>query len=136
MLALTTVTYNLALLRLPLESAGLVAIANGSFALIVCAPRFHDLGRSGWWGPAAFGLYLLGLNLTDMMPWPKSGTFPPGVAEALIFWNWLAPICFALLGVWPGQRTPNKFGPPPPRGFAIPFIRRSPPEQDVVDTFS
>ena len=85
--------------------------------IILCVPRLHDIGWSGWWAAAIIVvevLVLVGaalvLPMDDLLI--VAGVYVFGVAGFLVF-----------LGLIPGQATSNKFGErPAPR---ISFGRKS-----------
>lgn len=120
-------------LNLPLPD-DFIATTTKSVCLIVCVPRLHDVGRSGWWGAAVYAVYALGEIAIERSLWLETLVWRP--VNTMTLWGSLFPLSLLFMGVWPGQKNPNKFGYPPPRGFAIPFVRRRPPEEDVAETFS
>lgn len=79
--------------------------------LIICIPRLHDIGKSGWWsgGLILVELALLALTIT-FLPLEQAqqamGVFVLIVAGLMIW-----------LGCVPGQPFANKFGEPPAPGF-------------------
>jgi uncharacterized membrane protein YhaH (DUF805 family) len=79
--------------------------------VFICAPRLHDIGRSGWWvaAPLALG-YVGGLAAALLLPSETAktviGSIPP-----------IIPLLFVWLGVMPGDPEANGFGDPPPPGL-------------------
>jgi uncharacterized membrane protein YhaH (DUF805 family) len=70
----------------------------------IYASRLHDFGRSGWWQLALYGIQLPAIILVGTV-WgqPTSVMVAVGVLIQLIF--------TAVLGVIPGDRGSNRFGP-------------------------
>ena len=68
-------------------------------AACLLSKRLHDRGRRGWWS--------LLILWAAIVVWPE----PDGFIDAL----WCAPLLLAAveLGLLPGQRGANRFGPPP-----------------------
>jgi uncharacterized membrane protein YhaH (DUF805 family) len=79
--------------------------------LLICIPRLHDIGKSGWWsgGLILVQFALLGLAI-GLLPLEQAkhvmGVFVLLVAGLMIW-----------LGCVPGQPFANKFGEPPAPGF-------------------
>ena len=82
--------------------------------LFACAPRLHDIGRSGWF---ALGLLIAEIELdTRLVPYRP----PPFIEVPTVGTMVLAAVvvgAFIWLGVIPGQPGANKFGPPCPPGL-------------------
>lgn len=88
---------------------------------IICIPRLHDLGRSGWWIAAVFALRLALLAPVLWIPLDAVDIYYGVVTLAMI-----AP--FIVLGCLPGQKVANRFGEPPPSGvswYPKPATRKS-----------
>ena len=80
-------------------------------AALLCVPRLHDIGRTGWIALAAFiAGVLLSDGLTRLF---GAGQLTLGVplAEALLSGGFLA-VFLVSLGVIPGQPGANRYGPP------------------------
>lgn len=90
------------------------ALATPSIASLACLPvwivigsrRLHDFGQTGWWSLTGFVVgFVLGFGRgvgVDISP-------------SLEFWTngLVAIIMFAVIGLAPGNRESNRFGPPP-----------------------
>lgn len=81
--------------------------------VILCVPRLHDVGKSGWW---AGGVVLAEIVLVviSFVTLPiDTATIPVGifaiVVLGLLIW----------LGAIPGQPETNKYGEPPAPGVAF-----------------
>jgi uncharacterized membrane protein YhaH (DUF805 family) len=75
------------------------------FFIRIFASRLHDFGRSGWWQLALYGVQLPAIILIGTAGGqPISVMVGVGLLIQLIF--------TAVLGVIPGDRDANKFGPP------------------------
>lgn len=79
--------------------AGPVKLALFVSGVCVLSKRLHDRGRSGWWGAAPLFAFLA------VWPWPQGWRGLLGVVV-------LAVSVFEL-GLGPGERRFNRFGPPP-----------------------
>jgi uncharacterized membrane protein YhaH (DUF805 family) len=111
----------LAIIVLLLFLANIVArkpIALSEVVLVIlCVPRLHDIGRSGWFmvGPLVFEVVGAVLGFTLL---------PAGVAMSAMVGVTLVIIGLVIwLGTIPGQPAANRFGEPPAPG--IPFKRRA-----------
>ena len=97
-------------------SLGITVLATPSIASLACLPvwivigsrRLHDFGQTGWWSLTGFVVgFVLG--------------FARGVgvdiSPSLELWTngLVAIILFAIIGLIPGDRESNRFGPPPAR---------------------
>jgi uncharacterized membrane protein YhaH (DUF805 family) len=79
--------------------------------VIICIPRLHDLGKSGWWVSAPLALEVVGALAAAL-------SLPRETAETVI--GSIPPIIFLLfvwLGAVPGENTANRFGDPPAPGL-------------------
>jgi uncharacterized membrane protein YhaH (DUF805 family) len=93
-----------------------IKIPGEALLVILCVPRLHDLGRSGWWVvlpilceiAAVFGILFM-----PAPPWPND--VMAGVATLAGYAIVLIP-ALVLLFI-PGQRDSNRFGPAPAPGF-------------------
>lgn len=82
----------------------------------VAVRRSHDRNMSGWWY-GAFALFSLGLLLADMVPRlleiAESSTMT-AILDFLSLMHFAAWLTFlVILGVLPGTRGVNRFGPAP-----------------------
>jgi uncharacterized membrane protein YhaH (DUF805 family) len=82
----------------------------GEFLIVlVCVPRLHDIGRSGWWaGGAIAGEVVIMLALLAATHSMKATMIGMGLYVL---------VCAGLmvvLGLIPGQPGENRFGPPMP----------------------
>ena len=79
--------------------------------MIVCIPRLHDIGKSGWWAGsvllAEFALLALALATLSLEQATQAMGIFVFVVAGLMVW----------LGCIPGQPFANKFGEPPAPGF-------------------
>lgn len=104
------------LLSLPL--IGLPAVMPVAISLIllfpsycVIAKRLHDIGIDGQWA-----IFMTGIAAIDAL-WVAAGTgvrLNGFVTLIHTLWWWLAlanTIAFFILGLWPGEQGPNRFGP-------------------------
>lgn len=98
-------------LYLGLAFAGLKAPVNEVVLAIVCIPRLHDIGRSGWWFLlVVFAALFGGIGAALWVP-------PEWAELALAGTNVAVLVFIAVLGAIPGQTSDNHFGPPPPPGL-------------------
>lgn len=97
---------------------------------LICVPRLHDVGRSGWW---AFGAAVLGIALGTLASVYLSPMNARHVRGAIVL---VELILLVILGVSSGQPGANKFGDPPSKGVANLFARRlaSESEAKIADT--
>ena len=91
--------------------------------LIVCVPRLHDIGRTGWWaGGALIGELILVAALFSTSADTKliaGGVYMLLIAGLMI-----------VLGCLPGQSQPNRFGSPPERGLRWSMPRPKPAQDE------
>lgn len=94
---------------------------HGEAVLVLLAvPRLHDIGQSGWWVTVPIAIeiaavvlfFRAGLSLEDMQ-----------IAAGLLVLVFL--IGMVVLGLIPGQKTPNHWGDPPPAGITWRKAKRS-----------
>lgn len=79
--------------------------------LLVWIRRLHHLGRTGWWAPV--------INVAiSLAGWIEIGAPTAGGGGGAISMA-LSLLAFFVLGVLPGQRDDNAFGPPPGRRPAV-----------------
>ncbi len=72
----------------------------------IFASRLHDFGRSGWWQLVLYGVQIPAILLVGI-----AGHQPTGVMVGV---GLLIQLIFTVvLGVIPGDRDANRFGPPP-----------------------
>jgi uncharacterized membrane protein YhaH (DUF805 family) len=89
-----------------------VAVSEGVL-IVLCIPRLHDIGRSGWWAGAVFALELAtaaGAFLTLSL---QQATIVMGVFVLLVC------VLLIWLGAIPGQPETNVYGDPPGRGLSF-----------------
>lgn len=105
---LATAILGFVLLTLGLPAVLLGPVAMG-FWLYIAARRFHDLGLTGWLGLAPYIGGLIIVLAAPRIPIPTEVAVPivdfGPMALFIVFVLWL--------GVMPGQRHTNRFGPPP-----------------------
>lgn len=93
---------------------GVTALATPSIASLACLPvwivigsrRLHDFGQTGWWSLTGFVVgFFLGFGRGAGL----------AISPSLELWaNGLVAITmFAVIGLVPGSRETNRFGPPP-----------------------
>ncbi len=75
------------------------------FFIRIFASRLHDFGRSGWWQLVLYGTQLGVIIFLTKDGQPTDGLV--GVALLIQF------VFTAVLGLIPGNRDANRFGPPP-----------------------
>jgi uncharacterized membrane protein YhaH (DUF805 family) len=91
----------------------------------VAVPRLHDVGRSGWWAVVAFGVEIAAMILVGVASVVSKSPMvlvrdELGVVALLLFG------ALGVLGLWPGSRSENRFGPPPGLGIHWRAFGRSP----------
>jgi uncharacterized membrane protein YhaH (DUF805 family) len=103
----------------------LIAFYDPSFArvnegvlVLLCVPRLHDIGRSGWWVLGIFAIELLGAFVGFGLFRGEASVQVMGAFVLIIFGLVL------WLGFIPGQGDANRFGEPPAPGLG----RRSKPK--------
>src|SRR3569833_2857759 len=81
--------------------------------VLICIPRLHDIGRSGWWvAPPLMAGIVLGIGAALVL---KAGQIEAAVGVgALILLGLIAWLGW----VW-GVAGPNRFGEAPPPGFEV-----------------
>lgn len=97
----------------------------GSMALL---KRLHDIGKSGWWVPAAITFWVVGCFVVVLAATAIVGAERMGIAlaeKSLVFWLVFAATTIPAFGglLWlhaaPGEATANIYGDLPGRlGFA------------------
>ena len=96
--------------------------------IIVCVPRLHDIGRSGWLvlGPLALEIAVV---VAGMALLPAANLLMVGGVATLVI---LAAMIW--LGAIPGEPTANRFGEPPAPSIQL---RRKPKKADpgIASTF-
>ncbi len=89
------------------ESVGEVVL------VLVAVPRLHDIGRSGWWVLAGFGVEIVGVVVALV-------ALPLEQADAVLGVVTLVILGLVIwLGAIPGGKGPNRFGEPPGRGLSF-----------------
>jgi len=84
--------------------------------ILMCVPRLHDLGKSGWWVLIPIGIELI----TLVVAFAAFSTEDAYVLFSGVFLGVVGYI--VVLGMIPGQRHANRFGEPPKSPF--PFMER------------
>jgi len=77
--------------------------------ILVCIPRLHDIGRTGWF---ALGLFIAELQVdVQLFPYRSLRLIEAPTTGAIVLAVGLvaAVVCIGLI---PGQPGANKFGPP------------------------
>jgi uncharacterized membrane protein YhaH (DUF805 family) len=78
---------------------------------LICIPRMHDIGRSGWWLLAPLALEVGGAIAIVLY-------LPPETAEVAMGLISLAIVGLLIwLGAVPGETEANRFGDPPAPGL-------------------
>lgn len=81
--------------------------------MLMCVPRLHDLGKSGWWVLIPLGIELAAIVVAIT-------AFPPEDASVIFGGVFLGVAGFiVVLGLIPGQPCANRFGEPPKSPFAF-----------------
>ncbi len=95
--------------------------------VILCVPRLHDIGRTGWLVLAPLALEIAAAVGLFILP-QDDGYVVFGVAVLIILG------AMVWLGVIPGEPEANRFGDPPPPGVQF---RRRPKKIDptIASTF-
>lgn len=70
--------------------------------------RLHDMGLGGWWMLMAAVVDTPLALMAEPTLWPE-----PVVTFGAMLQIAFAIACLLVLGCWPGQKGPNRFGPPP-----------------------
>jgi len=78
--------------------------------MFLAIPRLHDIGRTGWWVLAAFGIEIAAI-IVGFVVVPQHALAVAGGVTLLIFglMTWLGAI--------PGNTGPNRYGDQPPPGL-------------------
>jgi uncharacterized membrane protein YhaH (DUF805 family) len=78
---------------------------------LICIPRLHDIGRSGWWLLAPLALEFGGAIAIVLY-------LPPDIADVAIGLIVLVIVGLLIwLGAVPGETEANRFGDPPAPGL-------------------
>jgi len=81
--------------------------------VLVCVPRLHDIGRSGWWvGGLILGEVAAAVLGVVLLP-------PDEAALAIGAYALLLGLVLILLGLVPGQPGANRFGGRPAPGLSF-----------------
>ena len=81
--------------------------------VLMCVPRLHDLGKSGWWVLIPIGIELVTIVTAVAVLSPEDASIVFGAV-------FLAVAGFiVVLGLIPGQPHANRFGDPPKSPFAF-----------------
>jgi uncharacterized membrane protein YhaH (DUF805 family) len=81
--------------------------------LFLCVPRLHDIGLSGWWFAAAFGLEIAVVAASLILLPLSHALIPMGLFVLFAF------IAMTWLGIRPGEPGTNRFGDAPPPGLSF-----------------
>ncbi len=79
--------------------------------VMVAVPRLHDIGRSGWWAVAAFGIEWVGVSALVLVGGDQWATNSLWILGYVV-------LCVVVLGAWSGDPGENRFGPRPPSGLS------------------
>jgi uncharacterized membrane protein YhaH (DUF805 family) len=81
--------------------------------ILMCVPRLHDLGKSGWWVVIPISIELIAIVVAIAAFLPEDASIVFGAV-------FLAVAGFiVVLGLIPGQPHANRFGDPPKSPFAF-----------------
>jgi uncharacterized membrane protein YhaH (DUF805 family) len=81
--------------------------------ILMCVPRLHDLGKSGWWVLIPFGIELVAILVgIEVVPAGEAYVAFSGALFAIAGF-------ILLLGLIRGEPQPNRFGEPPKSPFAF-----------------
>ena len=112
-------TYWLCLVVITAIFAAIIAFTDkrvpyGEIVLIVlCVPRLHDVGRSGWWvGGVLIAEIVIVVTALASLP-EDQALMVVGLFSLFIL------VGLVVLGALPGQPGPNRFGPPPAPGLSF-----------------
>jgi uncharacterized membrane protein YhaH (DUF805 family) len=122
-------TYWLCLVVISAIFAAIIALTGkrvpfGEIALIVlCVPRLHDIGQSGWW--------VGGMIIAEIAVMIAAlASLPEDQALAVLgLFGLLILVGLVVLGALPGQPGPNRFGPPPAPGLSFGRSEEGPEKQ-------
>ena len=92
--------------RAAMALAPLVPLIVTILALAVQIRRFHDIGVSGWW--------VVALGLGQLLIFAVVAALA-GEDWGVSIASWALLPALAVLGLIPGQKVANRFGPPPGR---------------------
>jgi len=92
---------------------------------LLCIPRLHDIGKSGWFFLIAIAVEIFGTVVSLSMLSGDAVVVGLGITALLV----VAPM--VLLGLIPGDPQANRYGPPPLPGVAF----RAKSKRTVADTF-
>ena len=81
--------------------------------MLMCVPRLHDLGKSGWWVLIPIGIELVAIVAAIAMFSTEDAYIVFG-AVFLVVAGFIV-----VLGLIPGQPQVNRFGEPPKSPFAF-----------------
>lgn len=74
--------------------------------ILIGGRRLHDFGKSAWWALIPFGAGFAGGFLRSV------GVPMPAEPEWMIVLAILSLTVMAVIGLWPGDKATNRFGPP------------------------
>jgi uncharacterized membrane protein YhaH (DUF805 family) len=81
--------------------------------ILMCVPRLHDLGKSGWWILIPIGVELVTIITAVAVLSPEDASIVFGAVFLAITG------AIVVLGLMPGQPHANRFGDPPKSPFAF-----------------
>ncbi|MBO9560357.1 MAG: DUF805 domain-containing protein [Caulobacter sp.] len=82
--------------------------------IIVCVPRLHDIGRSGWIAGGVFIAEIVAIILAALLLHDEDGIYAVGGVAALIIGGLLI-----WLGCIPSDKVSNAYGGPPKPGIGF-----------------
>jgi Protein of unknown function (DUF805) len=89
-----------------------VAVSEGILFLL-CVPRLHDIGLSGWWCGIAFLLEIAVVAASLMLLPLSEARIPMGIFVLMLV------VALIWLGIKRGEPGPNRFGEPPSRWLSF-----------------
>jgi uncharacterized membrane protein YhaH (DUF805 family) len=81
--------------------------------ILMCVPRLHDLGKSGWWVLIPLGLELVAI-VVAITAFSAEDAYIPLAGAFLVVAGFIV-----VLGLIPGQPQANRFGEPAKSPFAF-----------------
>lgn len=75
--------------------------------ILIGGRRLHDFGKTAWWALIPFCAGFVGGFLSSVgAPMPEETTW-------IIVLGLLSVLVMVVIGLWPGDKAANRFGPPP-----------------------
>ena len=81
--------------------------------ILMCVPRLHDLGKSGWWVLIPLGIELVAI-VVAITALSAEEAYIPFAGAFFVVAGFIV-----VLGLIPGQPHANRFGDPPKSPFAF-----------------